>query len=175
MPIILKPSIEYCSQGKHFLHRVTSEGCRYLPRSFGDTSTSPAECELYFSRTLKRGGGFLTDQGWLHGRISNETSRIVRARSYCVQHHYRVRAGRACLGRWQTRVRIPGFEFGGPCSLVSPSLLSPGVLASLPPPLVAIIKIGRTARASRAQRLNFPQRSGGEALVDRDDSANLIL
>ena len=121
-------------------------GCRYLPRSSGDTSEPvPLNANDTFHGPLNGEAASWPNQGWLHGRISNETSRIIRARGCGVQHHYRVRAGRSRLGRWQTRGSIPGFEFGGPRSVVSSSLLSPGVLASLSPSLVTIIKIACAA------------------------------
>ena len=60
LPINLRLSREDCSQGKYSLHRVTQGRLLILPSTPGDTSEPiAAECELCFSRTLKRGGCFL--------------------------------------------------------------------------------------------------------------------
>ena len=59
LPTNLTLSTEDCSQGKYSLQAFHRKGCSYFP---GDTSEPIAsECELYFSRALKRGGCLLTE------------------------------------------------------------------------------------------------------------------
>jgi hypothetical protein len=124
-------------------------GCRYLPRSSGDRSGPvPLNANCPFHGPLNGEAASWLIQGWVHGRISNETYRIRGARSFGLQRNYRVGAGSSCIGRWQTRGNIPGVEFGRQCSVLPLSLLPSGVLASLSPPLVVIIKIGGAGRAS---------------------------
>ena len=63
LPIILKPSIKYCSQGKQYLDRDLGQDRLPIPSSIlrRYVGASPAECEVSFSRTLKRVGCFLAE------------------------------------------------------------------------------------------------------------------
>ena len=111
LPINLRLSRKDCSQGKYSLHRVTQGRLLILPWAIRP-SPSPANANCTFHGTLNWEGACWLNQGWLHGRISNETSRTHHARSFSVQRNYPVRAGRSRLGRWQTRGSIPGVELG---------------------------------------------------------------